>query len=100
MNKHLMKLVTIIAEDVLEEKIVYELLKLGAHGYTISKAKGKGTHSLRMTEWEGENSRIEVLVNADIADKILQYISEHYFEKYAIVVYLSTVEVLRNDKFN
>lgn len=99
MKKHLLKLVTIIAEDILEEKILPELIELGAHGYTVTKAWGQGSHTLRASEWEGENIRIEILVNPDIADKILEHLSEKYFNRHGVVAYLSTVEVLRNDKF-
>ncbi len=99
MKKHLLKLVTIIAEDILEEKILPELITLGAHGYTVTKAWGQGSHTLRASEWEGENIRIEILVNPDIADKILEHLSEKYFKYHGVVAYLSTVEVLRNDKF-
>jgi nitrogen regulatory protein P-II 2 len=95
----LLKLVTIIIEDELESKITAELTKLGAKGYTAGKVRGQGTHTLRTSEWEGENVRIEVLVSPETAEKIMTHLSEKYFSKYAVVAFVSTIEVLRGEKF-
>lgn len=38
-----LKLVTIIAEGFLEEKLVRDIKRLGAKGYTITDARGEGS---------------------------------------------------------
>lgn len=92
-------LVTIIAEDELESRLVADLKKLGARGYTICRVRGEGAHGLRASEWEGENIKIEVIVDADIADAIGEHIANHYFPDFATILYLLPVQVLREGKF-
>ena len=100
MNFFPLKLITIIAEDELETALVSELRGAGATGYTISKARGAGSYRERTSEWEGENIRIEALVIDSVADEIAARLSRKYLNKYGVVFYRSSVEVLRGDKFN
>ena len=94
-----LKLVTIIALDALEQKLIADIKQCGSKGYTISEVEGEGIHSKHFTDWEGRNIKIETLVKEEVATKILENISSKYFGKYSIVCFLSTVEVLRPEKF-
>lgn len=94
-----LKLVTIIAEALLEDRLVQEVQRLGARGYTVTRASGRGSRGIRASEWEGNNVRIEMLVGAAAADRILGHLAEHYFELYAVVAYVQTVDVVRGDKY-
>ena len=93
------KLVTVIALDSLEERLVKDLKGCGIKGYTIEEAKGEGLQSSHFTDWEGRNIRIETLVNEETALVIMQMLSDHYFEKYGVIAFTSTVEVLRKERF-
>ena len=93
------KLVTIVAEALLEDRLVQEIRALGARGYTVTRASGRGTRGIRASEWEGSNVRIETLVDAQVADLILTHLAEHYFALYAVVAYVQAVEVVRGDKY-
>lgn len=99
MNTVPLKEVTIIAEGLLEERLVRELRQLGARGYTVGEVRGEGSRGVRASEWEGHNVRIETLVSAEVADRILAHVAKHYFEHYAVVAYLSDVEVVRGEKY-
>lgn len=99
MNTTLLKLVTIIAEETLEDKLIADLKALGATGYTIGKVRGEGSHRPRTSEWEGENIRIEVIVPASVAAKILDRLAEIYFPTYSVVGYAVAIEVVRGDKY-
>jgi nitrogen regulatory protein PII len=44
------KLVTIIAEPVLEPRITQELRKLGASGFTVVEGRGQGSRALHAAE--------------------------------------------------
>lgn len=99
MRTYPLKLVTIIADEVLEKKLVADLKALGAKGYTIAKAHGDGAKGERASEWEGENLRLETIVSESVAEKILARLAEEYFPNYAIIAYLSDVAVLRGEKF-
>lgn len=94
-----LKEITIIAEALLEDRLLREIRELGAKGYTVGEVRGEGSRGVRASEWEGKNVRIETLVSADVADRILAHVAEHYFEHYAVVAYLSDVEVVRGEKY-
>lgn len=99
MNYANLKLITIIAEDELETRLIQELKLAGASGYTISKARGAGSYRERTSEWEGENIRIEALVSEAVADAIAMRLAAKYLDKYGVVFYRVSVEVLRGEKF-
>lgn len=93
------KLVTIIAEGFLEERLVRDIKKLGAKGYTITAARGEGSRGVRASEWEGGNIRLETVVSPLVAEKILGYLAEVYFANYAVIAFVENVEVVRGDKY-
>ena len=99
MKTHRVKLLTIIAPDVLEARLAADVLRLGAKGYTVASAVGAGLSGKRDSDWEGRNIRLETLVNAQTAERILAELSEHYFESYGVIAFLSDVEVLRANKY-
>jgi nitrogen regulatory protein P-II 2 len=94
-----LKLVTIIAEAILEDRLLRELRQLGARGYTIGEARGEGTRGLQGIDWEGQNVRIETLVSAETAARIMEHVARHYFADYAVIVYAVDAEVLRSEKY-
>jgi nitrogen regulatory protein PII len=94
-----LKLVTIIAEGFLEEKLIREVKKLGAKGYTVTPARGEGSRGVRASEWEGGNIRLECIVSQAVAEKIVARLTEVYFTNYAVIAYLQDVQVVRGDKY-
>tara|TARA_B110000467_G_scaffold28370_1_gene25525 strand:- start:183 stop:404 length:222 start_codon:yes stop_codon:yes gene_type:complete len=52
----------------------------GATRFTVTQADGEGTQEFRTTEWKGPNVRIETILTAATADKILERLSADYFE--------------------
>ncbi len=94
-----LKLVTIVAERVLQERLLRELKELGARGYTLTEVSGEGSRGVRASEWEGHNVKIETIVSTEVADRIIEHIASHYFQHYAVIVYAQPVEVVRGDKY-
>jgi nitrogen regulatory protein PII len=94
-----LKRVTIVAEHVLEERLVRELKALGARGYTLVEVRGEGSRGVRASEWEGKNVKIETLVSPGTAERILERLAERYFADFAVVAYVDSVEVVRGDKY-
>ncbi|GAB4108807.1 MAG: nitrogen regulatory protein P-II [Roseiflexaceae bacterium] len=94
-----LRLVTVVAEAFIEDRLLRELRGLGARGYTLTEARGEGSRGVRASEWEGKNVKIEMLVSAEVASRILAHLAEHYFEHFAVVAYIQTVEVVRGDKY-
>jgi hypothetical protein len=94
-----LKLVTIVAEAVLEHRLVEEIKRLGAKGYTLVDARGEGSRGLRTMDWEGKNIRLETIVSEEVALRILARLQEAYFPHYAVVAFVENVEVVRGDKY-
>ena len=94
-----LKLVTIIAETVLEESLCREILELGATGYTVTETHGRGTKGIRTGQVPGESVRIEALVSQEAADAIVAHLRERYFEDYAVIAWLEEVEAVRGSKY-
>lgn len=94
MQLHPLKLVTIIAESVLQDQIAKTTLELGATGYTCSDATGFGSRGAR-NDVSGDNVRIELVCPADVAEAILTSVSHNYFENYACIAWVSDVSVVR-----
>jgi nitrogen regulatory protein P-II 2 len=94
-----LKLLTIVAEAVLEPLLLADLRELGARGYSIGSVRGEGSRGVRASEWEGSNIRIETIVSPEAADRILDRVVEKYFAHYAVIAWLAEVEVVRGEKY-
>lgn len=94
------KLVTIITEAALEHCLVEDLERLGAHGYTITDARGKGRRGVRDADWDtSRNIRVEVVCDAAVAAAIAAHLRKRYYDNYAMILFLNDVAVLRPEKF-
>ena len=94
-----LKLVTIVAESLLEKRLVEEVKRLGAKGYTITPARGEGSRGIRSVDWEGQNIRLETIVSEEVALRMLQRLQEEYFPHYAVIAYVENVWVVRGEKY-
>jgi nitrogen regulatory protein P-II 2 len=94
-----LKLVTLVAEAILEPQLLADIVRLGASGYSVGHVHGQGSRGVRASEWEGKNVRIEVIVPPDVAEAILYHIAQRYFEHYAVIAYTTDVDVIRGDKY-
>jgi hypothetical protein len=93
-------LLTIVSESALESTLVREIETLGARGYTITEARGKGGRGQRDAAWAPHaNIRIEVLCDDDTAQAIAAAIRTRYYDDYSIVMFVGQVGVLRPEKF-
>ncbi len=99
MHTTTLKLVTIVTERILEDRLLRLITAKGAKGYTLTQATGKGSRGVRASEWEGPDTRIETLVGPDVADAIVAEIAGKYFEHYAVIVFVQDAEVVRGEKY-
>ena len=94
------KLVTIVTESVLEAEVCEGLEDLGAAGYTVTNARGKGSRGVRDAGWSSSsNVRIEVVCSEDVAQRIAEHMRDKYYSDFAMIIFESDVRVLRPDKF-
>lgn len=94
------KLVTVICESAIERELTQAVSKLGATGFTVTDARGKGAHGVRDGSWpENANTRIEVLCDDAVATRVLDHLVQSYYPNYTLVTFVSDVGVLRPQKF-
>ena len=94
------KLVTIVIENDLKDKLITDIKTFHVKGYTVKEAKGEGLNSKNFDQWSGGNSSIEIIVMEDKAIKILELLNKKYISKYSCIVYTTDVEVMRAEKFS
>ncbi len=100
MHQETRKLLTIITESVIESALCEELTELGAGGYTVTDARGRGSRGVRDAGWSSSgNIRIEVVCDTAAAEQIAARLRDHYYSDYAMILFLSDVSVLRPQKF-
>lgn len=94
------KLLTVITEASLERNLLQDLERLGARGYTVTDARGKGSRGVREAEWgTSGNIRVEVVCETAVAAAIAAYLKDRYYDDYAMIVFAHDVAVLRPEKF-
>jgi len=94
------KLLTIVTEAVLEADICQTLEELGASGYTVTNARGKGSRGVRDAGWSSSgNIRVEVVCSDELAHRIAEHMRRHYYDDYAMIIFENVVQVLRPQKF-
>ena len=93
------KLGTSVAESLLEKRLVEEVKRLGAKGYTITPARGEGSRGIRSVDWEGQNIRLETIVSEEVALRILQRLQGGCCPDYAVIACVENVWVVRGEKY-
>jgi len=100
MNRHPMKLVTIVCEALAREPLRALLKEVGAHGYTLFTVEGTGAGGHRAADIEEfANIQVEVIVPAAVAEQLLTRLEADFFPRFATIAYESDVSVLRPGKF-
>lgn len=93
------KKLTIVAEALLEAKLVAALKERGIRGFSIIECQGEGSRGVRASEWEGRNVKIETLLDPEKAQSVLAWLAQRFFETYSVIAYCQDVEVVRGNKF-
>ncbi|MFW5454821.1 P-II family nitrogen regulator [Thioalkalivibrio sulfidiphilus] len=91
-----LRLLTVVAEAILEDMLIDDIQRLGATGYTILDARGWGKHGKRRGNWrQGGNIRIEVLGSDALCAAIAEYLRKHYQDDYGLLIF-TTEALLHN----
>jgi hypothetical protein len=87
------KLLTVVCESMLEPDLAEEIVALGAVGYTITDARGLGTHGMRSGNWAKEgNIRLEILCDETVGQRIIEHLKKSYDRDYGLLIFSSDVE--------
>ena len=92
------RVVTVIAEAVLHERLLHDLRGWGVEGLTVVRAEGDPFGS-RVGDVEGGFLRIECVVGEHVADRVLAGLSERYLGRFKVVAYDHAVRVVRGAKY-
>ena len=94
------KLLTVVCEAGLESRLAEDVMRLGAHGYTVSDARGRGARGVRNAAWDSAaNIRLDVVCEEQVAQKIAEHLKKNYYDNFAMILFSVDVEVLRPEKF-
>lgn len=93
------QLITIVAESVVEQKLIDDIKKCGAKGYSVSHVRGEGVTGKNTLDLNGPSIRLESVVTEKVAESILAMLADKYFEKYAVIAWITPALVARPDRF-
>ena len=94
------KLLTVICEARLESSLTADVMRLGAHGYTVTDARGRGSRGVRNAAWDSAaNIRLEVVCEERVAQHIAEHLQKHYYDNFGMILFSADVKVLRPEKF-
>lgn len=97
---HAMKLINIVANAMLEERLVAIAEAHGASGYTVLEARGAGSAGLQTGALEGESNILFLLaVPEDKLDAVLADVEKLIKRGHHLAVFISDTQVLRKEKF-
>lgn len=98
-TRHDVQCFVIVAESLLEARLLDGLARCGARGWTVTAARGQGPRNRRVSEIEGGNIRVETLVSEDTAERVWEMLVQDYFPNYAVAAWTSTVTVARQERY-
>lgn len=93
------KLLTIVAESGLENRLLAMMHTAGAKGHTVSTAHGQGPRDQRAGDISGGNIRIESVVTEEVLDAIIEKLQDDYFPHYAVSSWIADVDVIRDERY-
>lgn len=98
-NLQSVTLLTIVAESLIESRLIEDLAACGVLGWTLTPARGAGPANRRLSEVEGGNVKIEVLASPQVADSVWDVLTSKYFPHYAVTAWQSSALVFRLDRY-
>lgn len=100
LEKHSRQLLVIIAEATLEKRLVQDVKRFGAHGYTVLDVRGGSDYGQREGTLEADRTiRMEVICESHVADHIAEHVLAAYAVHYSVRIYFADVQVLRPAKY-
>ncbi|MDA0338863.1 MAG: DUF190 domain-containing protein [Proteobacteria bacterium] len=102
METYTRKKVEIIVDAPLARRLTDAIDEIGATGYTVFRSiGGRGADgSWREDQLTGTQQKvlIKIIANDDATDKLIEQLSSK-LDRYSCIMYVSTVEVIRAEKF-
>lgn len=97
---HAMKLINIVANSMLEERMVAIAEAHAASGYTILEARGAGSAGLQTGALEGESNILFMLVvPEDKLDAVMLDVEKLMKRGHHLAAFITDTQVMRQEKF-
>lgn len=97
---HPMKLINIVANATLEERLVGIAERHATSGYTVLEARGAGSAGLQTGALEGESNILFMLVVPESKlDAVLEDIERLMKRGHHLAVFVSDTQVIRREKY-
>lgn len=93
------QLLTVIAESVLESRLIDDVKRAGAKGYSVTHVRGEGATGRQALDFAGPSVRLESVVTDEVAVRVLEVLRRDYFKNYAVVAWIAPVRVARPERF-
>jgi nitrogen regulatory protein P-II 2 len=93
------QIVTVIAEAAVESRLIEDVKRLGAKGYSVGHVRGEGTTGRHLQDLNGPSVRLETIVTLEVAEAILAHLAAEYFGRFAVVAWVTPSLVLRAERF-
>lgn len=93
------QLLTVIAESVLESRLIDDVKRSGAKGYSVTHVRGEGATGRQALDYAGPSVRLEAVVTDQVAARVLETLRRDYFANYAVVAWVAPVRVARPERF-
>ncbi len=94
------KLVTVIADQRLKQKLIEFFQDAGITGYTYGPVYGRGRSLLDDTPGEeAENIQFEILVSPFVSRSLMKVIHKNEFSNGGVIVFEQDASVVRPEKF-
>lgn len=100
LSKHPKTLLVIIAEAVLERRLVQAARERGAQGWTVTEVHGGGHEGVREGTWEADRTvELKVICDAAVADAIAEHVLSTYAPHYSVALHFGSVAVARPERY-
>lgn len=93
------QLVTLVAERSVRDRLLDAIHSLGATGHTIYDVHGEGSRGTSAGHSHRPSVKIETIVTASVAERIVAHVTEQYFAHHAVILYVQEVGVVRGSKY-
>lgn len=92
--------VTVYADGALESILLKQFLAMGSTGYTVTTCRGKGEHDTVDDPFATVTRvRIELLVQPEVAEKILHFVDGAALKSHPVAACMETVQVVASERY-
>lgn len=96
---HGVRLLCIVAEAVLRERLIDDFDALGVTGYTLLEGRGRSIGGMMVDHWQGDVIEFQVVTSPEQCDRIAIHLRERYFRHHSLILYAQDVQVLRPERY-